>query len=126
MSLKKRQSIESFIYTSMKIGLFISICMLGMIRLFHIKNVVVIKTGLIAFILDVILLSAWMVLGTIFRWKSFTMASKRLDLERHLGGIGSIIYVVFGIFCSLVMVYLLFHVLRNDLGQLGTAFSIRK
>lgn len=126
MNLKKKQSFEEVIYVSMQIGLFISVLWIGVIRLFHIKNVIAIKTELILFFLDVILLSSWMIFGTIFRWKTFKKAYKSLDLEQYLGGIGSIIYVVLGITISLVMIYLVIHILTNDLEQLGKAFSTSK
>ncbi len=110
----------------MRIGIFISVITLGMIRLFDIKSIIVIKTGLIVFLLGVIPSCVWMVFGTIYRWKTFKKAYKRLDLERYLGGIGSIIYVVLGITISLVMIYLVIHIITNDLGQLDKAFSSQR
>jgi hypothetical protein len=49
------------------------------------------------------LIGIWFVLGSIYRWKSFTKAPKRgINLDSVFGGFANVLYVVFGV-CMLLL-----------------------
>ena len=118
--------LESLIHKYLQIISTILVFFWLIIWLFDIHNILIIKIGLGVFAIDVFLMGAWMSLGTIYRWKTFKLAHKRLDLERYLGGLGSIIYVIFGFLVCIGVVFMIFYIINTDLTSTANMFSIRK
>jgi hypothetical protein len=103
--------IELYLKRFMNIILGISIAMMIVAKLFKINNSYFIKTALILFTLSLFLMGIWTILGTIYRWKSFKKAYKRIDFERLFGGFGSIIYVIIGISTCITSIFLFYHII---------------
>ena len=120
------RGLEFYIYRLIPITLVLAFVLGVTVWLFQIKNILFIKTALITFLLSTLLMGIWTFLGTIYRWKTFKQAYKRIDLERYLGGFGSIIYVIIGLLLSIFFIYLIVFVLNNDLSQIENSFSIQK
>jgi hypothetical protein len=104
---------EKFLYNSQKALLFASIST-GIISLaIHepYKLYLTVFTFL-CFFLSVFCIGLWGILGVIFRWETFNVSYKRIDFERYLGGIGSLIYIMLGfgaVVASFVCLYLLYN-----------------
>lgn len=126
MKNKPIRGLEFYIYRLIPITLVLAFVLGVTIWLFQIKNILFIKTALIIFLLSTLLMGIWTFLGTIYRWKTFKQAYKRIDLERYLGGFGSIIYVIIGLLLSIFFMYLIVFILNNDLTQIEKNFSIQK
>jgi hypothetical protein len=110
--------LEYWVYKFVQIVSPIAILCVLSIRLFHIKNILLVKTGFIIFAFDLFILGLWTLLGTIYRWKTFKRAYKRIDLERYFGGIGSIIYVILGVFICFFAIFSIIYLLNNDLNYI--------
>ena len=118
--------IELLVYKSMQITLITSCFLIILIWLCSIKNVFFIKTSCIIFFFSMALLGLWLGLGTIYRWQTFKKAYKNIDLERYLGGFGSLIYVVLGFITFAIGIYMIFHIINTDLHQVNLEFSKNK
>ena len=123
---KQKISLESFIHRFIEIFSILLIFFGIIIWLFDIHNVLIKKIVFIAFAIDAFLLGIWMSLGTIYRWKTFKTAYKSLDLERHLGGLGSIIYVILGFLICIGVIFMIIYIINTDLTPTSNTFSIEK
>lgn len=110
--------LEYWVYKFVQIISPIAVLCILSLRLFHIKNILLVKIGFIVLAIDVFILGLWVFLGTIYRWKTFKRAYKRIDLERYFGGIGSIIYVILGVFICCFAIFSVIYLLNNDLTTL--------
>jgi hypothetical protein len=111
---KGKISIELLVYKSMQIAVYASCFFVFLTWLCSIKNVIFIKIVATTFFLSMAPLGLWLALGTIYRWQTFKKTYKRFDLERSLGGLGSIIYVVFGFIIFIFSFYITFRIINND------------
>ncbi len=103
--------IELYLKRFINIILGISIAMMIVAKLFKINNSYFIKTALILFSLSLFLMGIWTILGTIYRWKSFKKAYKRIDFERLFGGVGSIVYVILGAASCLASIFIFYRII---------------
>ena len=68
------------------------------------------KMTIIICALSLFFMGLWLILGTVYRWRTFKNAYKRIDLERVFGVFGSFLYVFIGFLCfiaSILILYLL-------------------
>ncbi len=88
-----------------------SIVLMIVLSLFKVQNVFLGKLTILLFSFSLFSLSLWTILGTIYRWKSFRKAYKRIDFERYFGGFGSFIYLTFGILGCIASVFIIIYTL---------------
>jgi hypothetical protein len=102
----KKKMFELYLNRMMRVSVFTSISLLTIAKLFSIRNLYFIKTGLYLFAIALFAMGLWAIFGTIYRWKSFKKAYRSINLESYFGGIGSNLYVILGIVCCLASILL--------------------
>jgi hypothetical protein len=103
---------EKLLYNTFRFTIVITF-IIGLPLVIHKKydNKYLVIIALLCFSISVFSIGLWAVLGTIYRWKTFTKSYKRIDFEKYLGGIGSLIYIFIGVGAISVSLFFLYLVL---------------